>query len=286
MTLLNDQRHLLKFFDDVSAQNFLYQDKSDFFVPDEAYEPDPGIEIYGKLFSLGETSYQLAKVYSCNGVAAVRTITRPENNSVFRINTPSAYTVDWDTGRVDFAEPPSQTELSWRGNFLTPVRLANQSLTYSIESNDPLYSMPGLKLVEVRESDLNFTNQLPDSILYELDLDLIVGSQVTRTQKISDSLADSSWHKSKELWVKPQTSYKTAQKSMSNADLVSTLDALWRASIGGAIPFRYLGKKVRCKSERLTLKAIGDYNFEIDSIELTASETFLLDSCRGDIGLL
>lgn len=274
--------YILQFFDAVSGQTFLYQDPCDHFANDYEYEPQPDCFTTGELFPLSATEFQLCKVYRIGGLNSIRPITRPFNNSDFRINSASSYVVNWETGKVVFFTPPSETAIKWQGYFLVPVRLTEDSLTYQIESNVPEYSIPGLKFTEVKEYNHSFSRdaERPQWLNALLDLDLIVGSQITKTKKIAPMYAHSGWYKARQFWEQPKILYKTAAKTIANQDHIEAAIALWRVTIGGAIGFIYQAKRVQCLSEKLSLKAESAFNFEIDSLDLleTEQEDSVLDS--------
>ena len=284
-----DLKYIEQFFFNREEEIFLYADPTDYSATLNFYQPSQQIATNGELFPLSDTEYQLAKVYRTieeNGYA-VRSITRPRNTSEFRIDTQISYSVNWDTGRVSFSKPPEPgSAIGWQGYFDVPVRLVDPKLVYMYESNDPLYSLPGLKLIEVRESDLDFTPQRPKKINAKLDLDLVVGSQVSITKKSANFVADSGWYKRAKLWEQKRASYQTAKKLIADSMQVDAVVALWRITLGGAIAFKYLSNNVRCKTENLKVTATGFDNFEVESLELVETEADFLDQLDSETYLI
>ncbi len=276
--------YLIDFFALVSGDIFLYLDPCDNFCNDFEYEPKPGIFTVGELFPISETEFQLCKVYRAGGENAIRPISRPINDDLFAINTTNSHTVNFSTGRVVFSSPPTVLPIKWQGRFLIPCHLLEESLTCQIQSNTIDYSIGGLRFREIREVERSFylPSSRPQSISAELDLDLIVGSQITTTKKISPMQADSGWYKESKLWEKPKTSYVTAEKTISSAEDVEAAIALWRVSVGGGIGFKYQEKTVRSKESLLSFTVEADFNFGISSLNLIESgDSSFLDNLDG-----
>jgi uncharacterized phage protein (TIGR02218 family) len=279
-TILSEAKlkYLVQFFDEVSADVFLYKDPADYLCTSFAYEPKPGVATWGQLFPVSGTEWQLCKVYQAGGYRSIRPISRPETEGLV-INSSAAYLLDDATGRVYFTTEVNEPEIFWEGSFLVPVTLENQDWSHKIESNEPKFSLPEFRLKEVREIVNSFRTQaLPQYLDANLDLDLIVGSIITYDKKISNVFADNGWYKDLPLWELPRVKISTAKKTIADHDDVEAAIALYRVSCGGAIGFNYQDKTVRIEKSPLVIDVDSEFNFGIGTLELIqTNEVFALD---------
>lgn len=265
-------RHILDFFEFGVETGFLFKDPTDHFVNDFEFETSKDVFTVGELFPISATEYQLCKVYRAGGVNAIRPITRPVNNSDFRILSTRSRTVDWETGKVTFNGTPPETAIKWQGYFNVPVILESQDLSYQIVSDEPLYSLPNLRLIELKESDRNFNPAVKrQAISASLNLDKFVDLQLVLNRKVSPLPSDSGWYKSKPLWTNTIPTYKSPNTEITTLEEVESAIALWRVTCGGVTGFRYQNRKVQAQSDRLSITAESEFNFQIASMDFFQS---------------
>ncbi|WKT59102.1 DUF2460 domain-containing protein [Microbulbifer thermotolerans] len=104
-------------------------------------------------FGAGElANYQLQKTYTFGSLSTVRAIYKPVQGTVqvFSNGVPVAASVDYTTGVVQVNAPLGE-ELTWTGEFDTPVRFSDDRLTFSIDnrSGGPILNSD-VELQEIR----------------------------------------------------------------------------------------------------------------------------------------
>src|SRR5690606_30917554 len=79
--------------------------------------------------------YQLQKTYTFGTFSTIRPIQKPVNGTVtvFADGAPIAATVNPNTGIVEVNAPLGQ-ELTWNGEFDTPVRFSDDRMSFSIDN--------------------------------------------------------------------------------------------------------------------------------------------------------
>lgn len=118
-------------------------------------------------FGVGDgstTQFQLAKTYTVGSTARTRNITKPVNNSTFKLAvdgtlTGSGWSLDFTTGIVTFGSAPSDgVLLTWGGEFDTPCRFGKQVDTILMASIEDFGygNLDSIELVEI--SDGLFVN--------------------------------------------------------------------------------------------------------------------------------
>jgi uncharacterized protein (TIGR02217 family) len=109
-------------------------------------------ESHGIVSLISGNSYQIQKQYVYGAVSLARDITKPYNDGTFTVTGGGSYTVDYTTGII--TRNSGAVPTGWTGKFDIPVRFDQDELVWTIAapgaSNDYLYTVEALKLVEIR----------------------------------------------------------------------------------------------------------------------------------------
>lgn len=133
------------------AYGFLLQDPKDHTVIDGALAFDEATD-----------TYQLQKRYvdARSGRYKDRPITRPRSTGFVLMESgvplsPSAYTLNPDTGRVTIPSLPAASTLSWSGSFYVPVHFKDDAIDWDLvvagAADQRFLAGPSVVLVEIRE---------------------------------------------------------------------------------------------------------------------------------------
>lgn len=205
-----DFEYLKAFFNLVkgSANTFLFIDSVDFYATKEPYDTGLGITTQGVVIQ-NNGIYQLAKRYSLtdetNQVFYVdRPITRPKQDAIAVYNsggTLSNADVNWDTGEFISGGASSA---KWEGVFYIPVRFENdlfptKFLVKDVSEDTQLYSIPDLKLIEVKENDKEYVKNIDVAYNHYWQIPLEVGFGIDRKSKTDIFTAESGYEITEDL---------------------------------------------------------------------------------------
>jgi uncharacterized phage protein (TIGR02218 family)/uncharacterized protein (TIGR02217 family) len=189
--LQNDFEYVKGFFNHVlgSANTFLFIDSVDCYATRIAYNTGLGIITQGVVIEK-DGIYQLAKRYTLQtgsgNYSIDRPITRPMENGITLYNNSGVVVsvgVDWDKGLLS-----SGGVATWEGSFYLPVRFENdlfptKFLVKNIAENKHIYSIPDLKLIEIKENDTEYPVNVNVSYNHYWQIPLPIGFDINRKSK-------------------------------------------------------------------------------------------------------
>jgi uncharacterized phage protein (TIGR02218 family) len=197
--------YLRTFFNEVkgSAEKFLFIDSVDFYATKLPYDTGLGIKTQGVVIQK-DGIYQLAKRYSLtdntNQVFYIdRPITRPKQGAIAVYdnsgNLSTVADVDWDTGRFIAGGVTSAT---WEGIFYIPVRFENdlfptKFMVKNLTEDTLLYNIPNLKLIEVKENDIEYLKAIDVAYNHYWSIPLPVDFGIDRKSKTDIFTAESGY---------------------------------------------------------------------------------------------
>lgn len=225
-----------------SQDVFLFEDPIDNF----AYFEEPEDFAYcGKVYEY-EGKLYLAKKYKIQNetgeYSLLRPITRPKEIILYEGITPvTTATINYETGEVSGVSVNAR----WKGTFYVPVRFENDTIPMELlskeeDSEDILYRLPDLRLVEVRDCD-HFPNEPLDTLVPLVSHYFIppieYGGTYTINSKTDIFSSDSGWEKRDSL-NNDRLTINTNLNLLSR-NFVDYLVTLWRVTLGGLSQFRF-----------------------------------------------
>jgi uncharacterized phage protein (TIGR02218 family) len=222
-----------------SANHFLFIDPVDFVASHLPFDTGLGIVTQGLVIEK-DGVYQLVKRYSLTtpvlGTRYIdRPITRPKENNIILYNagnTPVSATVNWDTGIITSG---GATATKWSGIFYLPVRFENdvfpmEFLSKNLKTNTILYSIPDLRLMEIKENDVFFTHSANVSYDHRWNHDLAVNFSIERKSKTDIFQAESGYENREDLNnIKTEI---TVPQQLLNKKQKEYVIGLWRLCLG------------------------------------------------------
>ncbi len=144
-------------------QGFRFKDWGDYKVTATQLD-EYNASTQGVMTLLTTDTAQLQKVYFSGDDQDVRDIRKPVEDSVtvYVAGVEAAVEIDYTTGIVTFGASPGDAELTWAGQFDTPVRFDTDDFKYQLLAGTPTFTDPpdladtyyfvhSLPIIETRE---------------------------------------------------------------------------------------------------------------------------------------